>query len=194
MHVIGAAQHKKNSWTGYTFDPSLYPDPAAWLASMHDQGLLLAANLHDDVGIGTVGGEARCRRQDYGRNQRLRHDPVHDVRQQDVRVRGGGRRAARSGIRIGGDLPDGGFDAWWIDWQQGGDHGGCAGGAQNPTIWTNRLRSTDAKRRAVMARGAGCPWRQSPRRRRGGPVGRNMVLARWAGWGRTATKWASRAT
>ena len=53
MHAIGAAQHKKNSWTGYTFDPSLYPDPAAWLASMHDQGLLLAANLHDDVGIGT---------------------------------------------------------------------------------------------------------------------------------------------
>jgi len=24
---------------------------------------------------------------------------------------------------------------WWIDWQQGGEEGGCTGLAQNPTIW-----------------------------------------------------------
>ena len=27
--------------------------------------------------------------------------------------------------RLGGKLPDGGMDFWWIDWQQGGNHGGC---------------------------------------------------------------------
>ena len=184
MHAIGAAQHKKNSWTGYTFDPSLYPDPKAWLASMHDQGLLLAANLHDDVGIGPweekhaavakIMGEANasatipfttCGNKTYAY-------AVEDVVLQAI-----------EGGRIGGDLPDGGFDAWWIDWQQGGDHGGCAGGAQNPTIWTNRLRSTDAKRRAVMA----ARRRHGDSNRRAaaevGAVGRNMVLARWGGMG-----------
>ncbi len=42
--------------------------------------------------------------------------------------------------RMGGLLPDGGMDFWWIDWQQGGNHGGCAGLKQNPTIWTNKIR------------------------------------------------------
>ena len=41
--------------------------------------------------------------------------------------------------RLGGSLSDGGMDFWWIDWQQGGNHGGCAGLKQNPTIWTNKV-------------------------------------------------------
>ena len=34
------------------------------------------------------------------------------------------------------------FDFWWIDWQQGGTQGGCAGEKQNPTIWTDKIRVT----------------------------------------------------
>ncbi len=45
--------HRKNSWTGYSFDNSLFPDEAQFMASLHDANLLLAANLHDDVGVGT---------------------------------------------------------------------------------------------------------------------------------------------
>ncbi len=50
-------------------------------------------------------------------------------------------------------------DFWWIDWQQGGERGGCRGGSMNPTIWLNRLRATDKLRR--------------------GQPGRGMVLSRW---------------
>ena len=53
-------------------------------------------------------------------------------------------------------------------WQQGGTQGGAAGGKQNPTIMTNKLRVTD------------------PKRQRGGAYGtgrRGMVLARWGGLG-----------
>ena len=59
-------------------------------------------------------------------------------------------------------------------------HGGCAGLKQNPTIWTNKIRCTDAKRRAVSAaRAAG----QSSAAAAATDVGRNMVLARWGGMG-----------
>ena len=56
-----------------------------------------------------------------------------------------------------------GLDYWWIDWQQGGNHGGCKGKKQNPTIWTNKIRATDHVRRGTDKRG--------------------LVLARWGGLG-----------
>jgi len=61
------------------------------------------------------------------------------------------------------------MDFWWIDWQQGGDAGGCAEGvdAANPTIWLNKLRLTDKARRAES----------------GEASKRSMVLARWGGLG-----------
>jgi hypothetical protein len=40
-------------------------------------------------------------------------------------------------------LEETGFDFWWIDWQQGEDTYGAAGGKMNPTIWTAHMRSTD---------------------------------------------------
>ena len=56
-----------------------------------------------------------------------------------------------------------GVDYFWIDWQQGGDRGGCSGKHMNPTIWLNRLRST--------------------RSRRLGYTRRDLILARWGGYG-----------
>ena len=61
------------------------------------------------------------------------------------------------------NVSDQGVDFWWIDWQQGGKQGGCAGGAQNPTIWLNHYRATDNFRRGDNTRG--------------------FVLARWGGLG-----------
>lgn len=49
------------------------------------------------------------------------------------------------------------------DWQQGERTGGCAGGAQNPTMTTNMLRGTDHLRR--------------------GEPQRDLVLARFGGLG-----------
>ena len=37
-----------------------------------------------------------------------------------------------------GDVVKQGMDFWWTDWQQGGKEGGCNGGKQNPTIWTDK--------------------------------------------------------
>jgi alpha-glucosidase (family GH31 glycosyl hydrolase) len=45
------------------------------------------------------------------------------------------------------------MDFWWTDWQQGGTEGGCAGGKQNPTIWTDKQRATEHLRRGENVRG-----------------------------------------
>ena len=39
--------HLKNDWTGYSWDPSLFPFPADTVAYMHARGLRTGANLHD---------------------------------------------------------------------------------------------------------------------------------------------------
>ncbi len=57
-----------------------------------------------------------------------------------------------------------GVDFWWIDWQQGGAQGGCTGEKQNPTVWLNKIRSTDSIRRKDNQR--------------------DMILARYGGLGR----------
>ena len=45
--------HKKNDWTGYSFDTNLYPNPAD-LGDMarNAQGLMTLVNLHDADGVG----------------------------------------------------------------------------------------------------------------------------------------------
>jgi len=61
------------------------------------------------------------------------------------------------------DVENQGMNFWWIDWQQGGTKGGCTGEKQNPTIWFNKARSTDHKRRNENIRG--------------------LILSRWGGLG-----------
>eukprot|EP00959_Pyramimonas_sp_CCMP1952_P045899 959175-Pyramimonas_sp.AAC.1 len=46
-----------------------------------------------------------------------------------------------------------GVDFFWIDWQQGGQQGGCEGGAMNPRIALNHLRTTAHDRRQEDRRG-----------------------------------------
>ena len=52
---------------------------------------------------------------------------------------------------------DEGMDFWWIDWQQGEDKGNTGQDGprlkMNPTIWLNKMRVTDAKRRCVLGIG-----------------------------------------
>ena len=43
--------HKKNDWTGYSWDPSLFPFPADTVDYMHARGLHTGANLHDASGM-----------------------------------------------------------------------------------------------------------------------------------------------
>jgi len=96
------------------------------------------------------------------------------------------------------DLENQGVDFWWIDWQQGGQQGGCTGGKQNPTIWTDKTRATGKVSLVYYCSNSNISldlqglnasnWcfirvcSAADHLRRGENV-RGMVLARWGGLG-----------
>ncbi len=100
-----------SGWTGYSWERELFPDPAGFLAELHDRGLRVTLNVHPADGV------------------RAFEDAYPDM------ARALGRDPER-GLPIAFDitdpafleayfdvlhhrLEDEGVDFWWIDWQQG---------------------------------------------------------------------------
>ncbi|WP_207552332.1 TIM-barrel domain-containing protein, partial [Mycobacteroides abscessus] len=40
-----------NGWTGYSWEPSLFPDPAGFLGELHRRGMRTTLNLHPADGV-----------------------------------------------------------------------------------------------------------------------------------------------
>eukprot|EP00005_Dracoamoeba_jomungandri_P001218 CAMPEP_0174251194 /NCGR_PEP_ID=MMETSP0439-20130205/1098_1 /TAXON_ID=0 /ORGANISM="Stereomyxa ramosa, Strain Chinc5" /LENGTH=818 /DNA_ID=CAMNT_0015331455 /DNA_START=326 /DNA_END=2782 /DNA_ORIENTATION=+ len=154
VFILDMDWHTKNEWGGYTFDKRLFPHPEATLSWLKNAGLHLAVNLHDDNGVGT-------------------YDIMHDKLAEYLGLPPSTGTIPFSAVNrsyimglediVLGHVEDLGEDFWWIDWQQGGTQGGCAGEKQNPTILLNMVRGTDHIRRNENVRG--------------------VVLARWGGLG-----------
>src|SRR6195952_4663143 len=100
-----------SGWTGYSWERELFPDPAGFLAELHDRGLRVTLNVHPADGV------------------RAFEDTYADM----ARALG---RDPEDGLPIAFDitdpafleayfdvlhhrLEDEGVDFWWIDWQQG---------------------------------------------------------------------------
>eukprot|EP00042_Codosiga_hollandica_P032126 m.200668 g.200668 ORF g.200668 m.200668 type:complete len:1028 (+) comp53818_c0_seq1:262-3345(+) len=155
VFVLDMDWHTKNDWTGYSWDLRLFPYPADTMASLHALGLHMAANIHDADGVGSWETSYSQMAQAVGINpasgQTVPFNLVNSTfaySLEDLVLK---------------PVLDQGMDFWWIDWQQGGQQAGMTGLKQNPTIWTDHLRSTDHQRRGENVRG--------------------LVLARWGGLG-----------
>lgn len=150
--VLDMNWHTKNDWTGYSWDRQLFPYPNDTIAFIHSQGLLTAANLHDADGIGywedKYADMCSVMGQNPGAKQTVMFSPMNATYM----------HALEDIV-----LANANFDFYWIDWQQGGNSGGCPGNQLNPTFITDHVRSTDSIRR--------------------GESKRDMVLARWGGLG-----------
>jgi len=150
--VLDMNWHTKNDWTGYSWDRSLFPYPNDTIAFLHSQGLLTAANLHDADGIGywedKYADMCSIMGQNANAKQTVMFAPLNKTYM----------HALEDVV-----LSYANFDFYWIDWQQGGNSGGCPGNQLNPTFITDHVRSTDSIRR--------------------GESKRDMVLARWGGMG-----------
>lgn len=122
-------------WTGYTWNKDLFPDPPAFIAWLHAQGLKTALNLHPADGIGT-------------------HEAAYPAMAARLGV------DAADGAHIPFDIanPDfvqpyfellhhpqeaDGVDFWWMDWQQG-EVSGLPG--LDPLWWLNHLHFYDLGR------------------------------------------------
>jgi alpha-glucosidase (family GH31 glycosyl hydrolase) len=49
--VIDMDWHLPNSWTGYSWNRELFPDPRGFLAWLHERGLHTTLNLHPALGV-----------------------------------------------------------------------------------------------------------------------------------------------
>jgi alpha-glucosidase (family GH31 glycosyl hydrolase) len=136
--------HTKNGWTGYSWDKNILPNAKDTLSWYKQEGLRFAANLHDADGINSWEDQfqAACKALDFNSSASSIPFSVVDEKYattlEDVVLK---------------PLEDDGIDFWWIDWQQGeSGPGGSTGGKMNPTMFTNKLRSTDHKRRGENVR------------------------------------------
>jgi alpha-glucosidase (family GH31 glycosyl hydrolase) len=134
--VIDMDWHSPDGWTGYTWNHDLFPDPAQFLAWVHDQGLYSTLNLHPADGI-------RKHEAAYTRfAELLGRDPLL----------GDGIQFASTDKAfiqhyfelLHHPLEDQGVDFWWLDWQQGE---GTDIKNLDPLTWLNHLHFRDSTRR-----------------------------------------------
>jgi len=166
--ILDMNWHKKNDWSGFSWDRNLFPYPADSMDYLHQKGLKVGANLHDATGIGKWEDKYNevC--------AAMGIDPLHPPGPKGVPFTLTNKTYvyALEDIVLKA-IEDDGMDFWWIDWQQGesGGHTGQDGPRQkmNPTIWTDKMRVTDSIRRCKL--GIVCTNK------------RGVVNARWGGLG-----------
>lgn len=110
-HLVDIDPAIGSGWTGYTWNPDLFPDPPAFLAWLHEHDLKISLNVHPADGI-------------------LRHEESYERVAEHVGI------DPATGAPVNFDLcnpkfreayfdlvhhplEDEGVDFWWLDWQQG---------------------------------------------------------------------------
>ncbi|MDQ0371822.1 glycoside hydrolase family 31 protein [Cellulomonas humilata] len=132
-HVTDVDPALGSGWTGYTWNRSLFPDPAAFLASVHERGLRVTLNVHPADGVRPHEDAFPAMAAALGRTT---DDAIpFDVTDRafldayfDVLHRG---------------LEDDGVDFWWLDWQSG-PHSRVAG--IDPLWMLNHFHFLDSAR------------------------------------------------
>lgn len=132
-HVTDVDPALGSGWTGYTWNRSLFPDPAAFLASVHERGLRVTLNVHPADGVRPHEEAYPAMAAALGTGD---GDPIpFDVTDRafldayfDVLHRG---------------LEADGVDFWWLDWQSG-PHSRVAG--IDPLWMLNHFHFLDSAR------------------------------------------------
>ena len=134
--VIDMDWHTPDSWTGYTWNRELFPDPPAFLRWVHDKGLRATLNLHPALGVQPF--EAI-----YPRfAEAMGVDPQSG---QAIPFRITDKRFVQHYFElIHHPMEEEGVDFWWMDWQQG-ESSEIKG--LDPLPWINHLHFQDSRRR-----------------------------------------------
>ncbi|MGD8624465.1 MAG: glycoside hydrolase family 31 protein [Anaerolineae bacterium] len=136
--VVDMDWHTPDSWTGYTWNRELFPDPPAFLRWAHSKGLRVTLNLHPAEGVQPFEEVYP----DFARA--MGHDPASG---EAVPFRIGDPAFARHYFELlHHPREEEGVDFWWIDWQQG-ERSEVTG--LDPLPWLNHLHFHDSARRGL---------------------------------------------
>lgn len=108
-HITNTPYH--TGWTGYTWNPELFPDPPGFIAWLHQQGLHTAMNLHPAEGVAPheAGYPALAKR--LGMDPRSKKTIAFDIASPEF------TKAYLEVLHHPHEAD--GVDFWWMDWQQG---------------------------------------------------------------------------
>ena len=124
-----------SGWTGYTWNRSLFPDPAGLMDKLHGQGLRVSLNLHPAAGIHPHEAQYPEMARRLGIDPASANPVPFDIGNPDF--------AAVYLEVLHHPLEAQGVDFWWVDWQQG-NRSQMAG--LDPLWWLNHLHFYDLAR------------------------------------------------
>ena len=134
--VVDMDWHTTDSWTGYTWNRDLFPDPEAFLSWIHEHGLHTTLNLHPAEGVQSF--EAIYPQ--FAKAMGV--DPASGMA---IPFRVSDPKYMQHYFELlHHPLEDQGVDFWWMDWQQG-DQSEMRG--LDPLLWINHLHFHDSTRR-----------------------------------------------
>ena len=126
---------QRKGWTGYTWNPTYFPDPEGFLAWVHGRGLRTTLNLHPASGIQPWEAQYPAMARALG---------VDPATKEWIPFHIEDRRFARAYFdNVIHPLERQGVDFWWLDWQQWAE---TTVPGLNPTIWLNHVFFGDMAR------------------------------------------------
>ena len=122
-------------WTGYTWNPDLFPDPETFFERLHELGLKVSLNLHPAEGVYPHEAQYPAMAQRLGIDQASGEAVPFDIADPQF--------ATAYFEILHHPLEAQGVDFWWIDWQQG-ERSNLPG--LDPLWWLNHLHFYDLGR------------------------------------------------
>lgn len=134
-HLVDVPEKYGTGWTGYTWNKDFFPDPARFMANLHDRGMKITLNVHPADGV-------RAFEENY---LPMAKELGIDYENEDkIPFDAGNRSFLEAYFKyLHHPHEKDGVDFWWLDWQQGGR--GSAPGID--TLWLlNHLHFLDSGR------------------------------------------------
>ncbi|HEX3967433.1 MAG TPA: TIM-barrel domain-containing protein, partial [Edaphobacter sp.] len=122
-------------WSGYTWNPLLFPDPKAFLAHVHQEGLKLTLNLHPASGVQPWETAYPAMARAMGIDPATKKYVPFDITNKKF--------ATNYMDILHHPLEKEGINFWWLDWQQQPD---TKLPGVNNTWWLNYVHFTDQER------------------------------------------------
>lgn len=110
-HLVDIDPALGSGWTGYTWDPALFGDHRAFLAALHERGLVVTVNDHPADGVRAHEWCYSAMANALGIDPASGRSVEFDIGQREF--------VDAMFEHVWGPMQDEGIDFWWIDWQQG---------------------------------------------------------------------------
>jgi alpha-glucosidase len=122
-------------WSGYTWNPLLFPDPKAFLTHIHEEGLKATLNLHPASGVQPWEDAYPAMAKAMGIDPATKKYVPFDITNKKF--------AINYMDLLHHPLEKEGIDFWWLDWQQ---EANTRLANVSPTWWLNYVHFTDQQR------------------------------------------------